>query len=48
MRRVTWVLLLLFAFAIPWEYSLELGEPLGNIARFIGVLVLLTAVPALL
>ena len=27
------VFLLLFAFAIPWEYSLDLGEPLGNIAR---------------
>jgi O-antigen ligase len=48
MRRITWVLLLLFAFAIPWEYSLELGEPLGNIARFVGLLVLLAAIPAVL
>ncbi|MGA2277676.1 MAG: O-antigen ligase family protein [Terracidiphilus sp.] len=48
MRRLTWFLLLLFAFAIPWEYSLDLGEPLGNIARIIGLLVLLTAVPAVL
>ncbi len=47
MRRVTWALLLLFAFAIPWEYSLELGEPLGNIARFVGLL-LLAAIPAVL
>jgi F0F1-type ATP synthase assembly protein I len=38
MRRIAWGLLLLFAFAIPWEYSLELGEPLGNIARLVGLL----------
>jgi O-antigen ligase len=48
MRRITWLLLLLFAFAIPWEYSLELGEPFGNIARFIGILLLFAALPALL
>jgi len=48
MRRIAWFLLLLFAFAIPWEYSLELGEPLGNIARVAGLLVLLAAVPAVL
>jgi O-antigen ligase len=46
MRRVAWVLLLLFAFAIPWEYSLDLGEPLGNVARIAGLLVLFAAVPA--
>ena len=46
MRRVVWVLLLLFAFAIPWEYSLDLGEPLGNVARIAGLLTLLAAVPA--
>jgi O-antigen ligase len=48
MRRIAWLLLLLFAFAIPWEYSLELGEPLGNIARVVGLLLLLVAIPALL
>jgi O-antigen ligase len=48
MRRITWILLLLFAFAIPWEYSLELGEPLGNIARVVGLLLLLVAIPAVL
>ena len=48
MRKAAWVLLLLFAFTIPWEYSLELGEPLGNIARLIGVLLLLVAIPAVL
>ncbi len=48
MRRIAWVLLLLFAFAIPWEYSLELGGGLGNIARFLGILVILAAVPAVL
>jgi O-antigen ligase len=48
MRRIAWVLLLLFAFTIPWEYSLELGEPLGNVARLVGLLLLLTAIPAVL
>jgi O-antigen ligase len=48
MRRITWLLLLLFAFAIPWEYSLDLGEPLGNIARILGLLTLLVAIPAIL
>jgi O-antigen ligase len=46
LRRIAWGLLLLFAFAIPWEYSLDLGEPLGNIARAVGVMVLLAAIPA--
>ena len=35
MRRVTWILLLVLAFAIPWEYSLDLGEGWGNIARIV-------------
>ena len=48
MRRIAWLLLLVFAFAIPWEYSLELGEPLGNIARVVGLLLLLVAIPAVL
>lgn len=48
MRRIAWLLLLLFAFAIPWEYSLDLGEPLGNVARIAGLLVLLAAIPAVL
>jgi O-antigen ligase len=46
MRRVTRALLLLFAFAIPWEYSLDLGEPFGNVARIAGILALLAAIPA--
>jgi len=33
MRRVAWSLLLGFAFAIPLEYSFDIGEPIGNIAR---------------
>jgi O-antigen ligase len=48
MRRTAWILLLLFAFAIPWEYSLDLGGLLGNAARVAGLLVLLAAVPAVL
>jgi O-antigen ligase len=48
MKRVAWVLLLVFAFTIPWEYSLDLGEPLGNIARMAGLLLLFAAIPAVL
>jgi hypothetical protein len=46
MRRIAWVLLLVFAFAIPWEYSLDVGEPAGNIARIFGLLLVLVAIPA--
>jgi len=48
MRRVAWALLLIFAFTIPWEYSLNLGEPFGHVARIAGILVLLAAIPAVL
>ncbi|MGA7243011.1 MAG: O-antigen ligase family protein [Terracidiphilus sp.] len=48
MRRIAWVLLLLFVFAIPWEYSLDLGAPFGNIARMIGVILVLVGAPATL
>jgi O-antigen ligase len=48
MRRIAWGLLLLFAFTIPWEYSLDLGAPLGNIARIAGLLLLVVAVLAVL
>ncbi len=48
MRRVAWVLLLAFSFAIPWEYSLDLGAPFGNIARIAGLLLLLAFIPAVL
>jgi O-antigen ligase len=48
MRRTAWILLLLFAFAIPWEYSLDLGGLFGNVARIAGLLVLFAAVPAVL
>jgi len=48
MRRIAWGLLLLFVFTIPWEYALILPAPFGNIARIVGVLLLLAAVPAVL
>ena len=48
MRRAVRMLLLVFAFAIPWEYSLDLGEPFGNVARIAGVILLAAAVPAVL
>ena len=41
MRRFAWVLLLLCIFTIPWEYSLDFGAPLGNIARLLGIAALL-------
>jgi O-antigen ligase len=47
-RRLAWLLLLAFAFAIPWEYSLDLDAPLGNVARIAGLMLLLAAVPAVL
>lgn len=48
MRRTAWILLVLFVFAIPWEYSLDLGAPFGNVARIFGVLSLVATVPAVL
>jgi O-antigen ligase len=48
MRRLTWFLLLAFVFAMPWEYSLELGNGMGNIARVLGLLALICAIPAVL
>lgn len=48
MRRAAWSLLLLFVFAIPWEYSLDLGAPWGNAARIVGLVLLLVIVPAIL
>src|ERR1700692_3426691 len=48
MRRLAWALLTLFVFTIPWEYSLDLESPFGNIARITGLILLLVAVPAVL
>lgn len=48
MRKVAWALLLLFAFTVPWEYSLDLGVPIGNVSRIAGLLLLLAAIPAVL
>jgi O-antigen ligase len=48
MRSFAWTLLVAFAFAVPWEYSLDLGPPLGNVARIVGLALLLIAVPAVL
>jgi O-antigen ligase len=47
MRRLTFGLLILYAFAVPWEYSLDLGEPFGNVARIAGILLLLAMIPSL-
>ena len=48
MRRTARILLLIYAFTIPWEYSLDLGAPFGNIARIVGLLLLMVAIPAVL
>ncbi|HZL53619.1 MAG TPA: O-antigen ligase family protein [Terracidiphilus sp.] len=48
MRKAAWALLLLFAFTIPWEYSLDLDVPLGNVSRIVGLILLLVAIPAVL
>jgi O-antigen ligase len=48
MRKAAWGLLLLFVFAIPWEYSLDMGALLGNVARIVGLVLLLVAIPAVL
>jgi O-antigen ligase len=48
MRSLVRVLLLGFVFAVPWQYSLELGPPFGNIARFLGVVLIAAAIPAIL
>jgi len=47
-RRLTVALMVLFAFAVPWEYSLDLGEPLGNVARIVGLLMLFAGILAVL
>ena len=48
MRKAAQVLLVLFVFAIPWEYSLDWGAPIGNIARILGLMAALAAVLAVL
>jgi len=44
-RGMVW-LLTAYAFTVPWEYSLEFGEPWGNVARLVGLALLAVAVPA--
>jgi O-antigen ligase len=48
MRRAARVFLLAFAFAVPWQYSLDLGAPFGNIARVAGLVLFAAAIPAVL
>ncbi|HEX8713750.1 MAG TPA: O-antigen ligase family protein [Terracidiphilus sp.] len=48
MRRIALALLILFIFTIPWEYSLVLPAPFGNVARMAGLLALAAAIPAVL
>ncbi|HWT65168.1 MAG TPA: O-antigen ligase family protein [Terracidiphilus sp.] len=48
MRTAARALLLLFVFAIPWEYSLDFGAPWGNVARLAGLALLAVAIPAIL
>ncbi len=46
MRKIAWWLLVFLAFTIPWEYSLELGGSLGNIARVVGLILIPVALLA--
>jgi O-antigen ligase len=48
MRRIAWILVLIFVFALPWEYSLDLGAPWGNFARLTGLALLTVLLPAVL
>lgn len=48
MRHIAQFLLLAFAFAVPWEFSLELSEPFGPVARIVGILLMLAGIPAIL
>lgn len=48
MRKLAWALLLGLTFTVPWEYSLDLGAPLGNISRMLGIVLLLVMAPAVL
>ena len=48
MRSIAKLLLLVLAFTIPWEFSIELTEPFGPVARIVGILLLAAAVPAVL
>ncbi len=44
-RMMVW-LLTAYAFTVPWEYSMEFGEPWGNVARLVGLVLLAVAIPA--
>jgi hypothetical protein len=48
MRRLAWISLVALVFVIPWEYSLDLAAPFGNIARIFGLISALIAVPVVL
>jgi O-antigen ligase len=43
MRRVALIFVVLYAFAVPWEYSLDMGPPFGNIARMLGLSLLVVS-----
>jgi O-antigen ligase len=48
LRRIAQLLLVVVAFAIPWEFAFQLAEPFGPMARIAGILLLLAAIPAIL
>lgn len=43
MREIVRGMLILYVFCIPWEYSLVFSEPVGNVARVVGLLLMLVA-----
>lgn len=48
MRKAVQALLLMLAFSIPWEYALDLGDRMGNVARVVELLLLAVGLPTLL
>ena len=47
MEKLARAVLVVYVFTIPWEYSLDLGAPLGNIARICGLFLLLAVAASL-
>ena len=44
MHRVAWLLLILYSFSLPWEHSMDFGEPWGDVARLLALPLLLAGV----
>jgi hypothetical protein len=47
-RNVARIFLLGFVFVVPWQYSVDFPAPVGNLARVLGLVTLIVAIPAVL